>query len=61
MGSISCHITPLVINSLGGGDTHTHTHMHTDVHGQSNSKKSGAPGLKILSQKFLFKAKQHES
>ena len=22
MGSISCHITPLVINSLGGGHTH---------------------------------------
>ena len=29
---------PLVINSLGGGDTHTHntttqyTHTHTDIH-----------------------------
>ena len=49
MGSISCHITQLVINSLGGG--HTQTHMHTDVHGQSSSKKLGAcqlhvPGLK---------------
>ena len=32
MGSISRHITPLVINSLGGGHTHTrkHTHMHID-------------------------------
>ena len=27
MGSISCHITPLVITSLGGGHTHT-------LHGQ---------------------------
>ena len=26
MGSISHYITPLVINSLGGGHTHTHTH-----------------------------------
>ena len=31
MGSISRHITPLVINSLGGGHTHTHTNTHTDV------------------------------
>ena len=23
---------PLVINSLGGGDTHTHTHTHTCKH-----------------------------
>ena len=39
MGSISYHITPLVINSIGGGAT------HTDI---SNSKKPGAaPGLKI--------------
>ena len=34
MGCISPHITTLVIviNSLEGGDTHTHTHKHTDVH-----------------------------
>ena len=33
MGSISHHITPLVINSLGGGHTNTHTQIrtHTDV------------------------------
>ena len=43
MGSISHHITPLVINSLGGG--HTHTHTFAD---RSNSKKPGAPGLKII-------------
>ena len=29
MRSISCHITPLVINSLRGG--HTHKHMHTHI------------------------------
>ena len=32
--------TPLVINSLGGG--HTHTHIQTFVD-RSNSKKPGAP------------------
>ena len=30
VGSLSCHITPLVNSSLGG----IHTHMHTDVHRQ---------------------------
>ena len=44
MGSISRHITPLVINSLGAG-THTHTHTHTDIRGQSNSKEPGVPGF----------------
>ena len=29
MGSISHNITPVVINSLGGGDTHQHTCMPT--------------------------------
>ena len=32
MGSISCHITPLIINSLGGGHTQTHTHTQTHAH-----------------------------
>ena len=32
------HITPLVINSLGGG----HTHTHTNVADKSNYKKPGA-------------------
>ena len=32
MWFISCHITPLAINSLGGGHTHTHTHTHTHIH-----------------------------
>ena len=34
MGSISCHITPIVINTLMGGHTHknTHTHIHTHTH-----------------------------
>ena len=29
MGSISHHIMPLVVHSLGGSDTHTHTCIHT--------------------------------
>jgi len=49
-GSISNHIMPLVINSLGGGHTHTHTHTHahtcahthTDIADKSNFKKPGA-------------------
>ena len=53
MGSVSYHITPLVINSLRDG--HTQTNTHIDIHGQSNFKKPGArrpagwhaPGLKI--------------
>ena len=32
MGSISRHITPLVINSLGDRHTQTHTHTHTNTH-----------------------------
>ena len=41
MGSISHHISPLVINSLGGGHTHTHTSIQTFAD-RSNSKKPGA-------------------
>ena len=45
MGSISRHITPLVINSLGGGHTrkhtHTHIHTHTDDPHRINFKKPG--------------------
>ena len=40
MGFISYQITPLVINNLGGG--HTHSHMHTDLMDKRNSKKPGA-------------------
>ena len=29
MGLISCQTTPLVINSLGGEDTHTHIYVRT--------------------------------
>ena len=32
MQSYRIHITPLVINSLGGGHTHVHTRTHTYVH-----------------------------
>ena len=42
MGSISCHITPLVINSPGSGHTHTQTHTHTDDPHRINLKKPGA-------------------
>ena len=31
MGSKSHHITPLVINSLGGGHTHTHAYIRTET------------------------------
>ena len=46
MGSISRHITPLVITNLGGG--HTDTHIHT-LHRQNQSIDSRrVPGLKII-------------
>ena len=32
MESLSHHITPLVVHSLGGGHTLTHTHAHTHTH-----------------------------
>ena len=48
MGSISCHITPLVISSLGARThthtqthTHKHTHMHTGDPQKINFKKPG--------------------
>ena len=37
MGSILHHIMPLVINSLGGGHTHTHTHKHTNTHTKTHT------------------------
>ena len=45
MGSISCHITPLVINSLGGGHTHKHTNTHTDIRTGTISKNQARAGL----------------
>jgi len=52
-GSISHHIMPLVINSLGGGHTHTHTQARSH-HGQKQfqetsrvpAKGQHMPGLK---------------
>ena len=47
MKSISGHIMPLVINSLGSGDTHinihtsTHIHTHIQTSAQNNVKKPG--------------------
>ena len=40
MGSISHHIAPLVISSLGGGHTHTHKHIYRRPH-RNNFKKPG--------------------
>ena len=53
MGSISCHITPLVITSLGVDiRTNTHTHTHTDVRIETILRNQlcgrHAPGLKML-------------
>jgi len=38
-GSISHHITPLVINSLGGRQTDRQTDKHTHIADKSNFKK----------------------
>ena len=47
MGSISRHITPLVINSLGGG--HTQTHTHTDVRTETILKNQACAWFKTES------------
>jgi len=51
-GSISHHITPLVINSLGGGHTHTHTHRYCGQKQFQETSHAGfsrhAPGLKTF-------------
>ena len=58
MESISLHITPLFINSLGGGHTHTnththyHTHTHTDVHTEKNSRNQVQSNYKYLEYNF---------
>ena len=61
MGSISRHITPLVISSLGDGHTDTHTHIHT-LRGQDQYLETRrmpafgrhAPGLKMLIEIILW-------
>ena len=45
MGSISCHIMPLVINSLGAG-THTYTDVCTETILRNQEHTGRAPGLK---------------
>ena len=52
MESISHHIMPLVINTLGGGHTNTHTHTYRHPH-RNNLKKPAmrqphAPGLTTI-------------
>ena len=32
------HITPLVFNASGRGDTHTHTHMHARTHTHTDAQ-----------------------
>ena len=57
MGSISHHITSLVINSLGGGHTHTHTYIYIlKFLDRSNSKKPGRPGLIMIVHGIIFAA-----
>ena len=46
VGSISHHITPLVIKSLEGGHTHKHTHTHTDVHTETILRNQAAAWFK---------------
>ena len=47
MGSISHHITPLAINSLGGRHTHAYRHSWTEVILRNQAHVCGqrAPGL----------------
>ena len=58
MESISRNITPLVINSLGGGHkhtnthTHTHTHTHTDVCTETISRNQALQMLGSAIQKI---------
>ena len=50
MRFVSCHIMPLVINSLGGrhpdAHTHTHTYMHMHTLSISRNEVCTDPGLK---------------
>ena len=53
MGSISRHITPLVINSLRGG--HTHANTHTDIRAQDQFQETRrVPGLKTDSYLYAI-------
>jgi len=51
-GSISHHIMPLVINSLG---TDTHTHTHTSIHHRQKQFGQHVPGLKTQDKIINFK------
>ena len=58
--TIQRYITPLAINSLKGGDTHTQTHTHANRHlHRNNFKKPEAgladmPGLKTETEFFTM-------
>ena len=56
MMSISCHITPLVINSLRGEDTHTRTDVYTETileTRQTLATGRHMPGLKMQLSIFI--------
>ena len=47
MGFMSCHIMPVVINSLGGGHTHTHTGINVEAVSRSQVDSSLWPGARF--------------
>ena len=60
MRPISRHITPLGINSQGGGHTYKHTHKHTYRHPHRNNfKKPGVSGLKKLCKAHIITKLKH--
>ena len=47
MGSISHHITPLVINSLGGGHTHKHAYRRLQTKQFLETRHTPAAGQRV--------------
>ena len=66
--SHTVHIMPLVINGLGGGDTHTYTHTRTPMCEPKPFQKTrhapacsqGTPGLKIKNVSFSSRKIHYE-
>ena len=63
MGSISRHITPLVINSLGGGHTHTrkHTYRRSRTGSIQETRRAPAAGRRAPGLKKLLMFLQKET
>ena len=59
--TISHHITPLVINALGGGHTDRQTHMHTNAQTKTILKQPGMPAEITLITKWTAPQTQHWS